>query len=189
MDSLTVTLKDKEQLECISKFVNSIADIYKRSSVTTIYELAGRLADMCAAEKDTPVSKPVNLVFDKGPELHTDLLYCLYIMCEVPNNIGAEEINACADAYKVLKKHYTKSNVPWFLTVLEDNHVPAEYCVELFSSWCSCECNAVIAEKCMNIQTKYNIDMTAVWKQLSNNKPFPDTYWVEEIYRYKEAIK
>ena len=187
MDVTNVILKDKEQLCSVSKFVNSIASVCKHSSINTIDALADKLADMCA-EKDTPVDKPINLVFNKGSELFTDPLYCLYSMCEILNNIGAEEVNAGIDVYKVLKNRYTKSDVPWFLTVLEDNHVPAEYCVELFRSWCSCEGTATLAEKCMDIQAKYNIDMTAVWKRLSINKPFPDTYWTDEIDRYKEEI-
>ena len=83
----------------------------------------------------------------------------------------------------------TESDVPWFLTMLEENHIPAEYCVGLFSGWCSCEGNAVIAEKCMDIQAQYNIDMTTVWKRLSVTAPLPNTDWTEEVDRYKEAIK
>lgn len=82
-----------------------------------------------------------------------------------------------------------ETDVPWFLTMLEENHIPAEYCVGLFSSWCSCEGTAAIAEKCMDIQTKYGIDMTTVWKRLSVNEPLPNTDWTEEVDRYKEAIK
>ena len=82
-----------------------------------------------------------------------------------------------------------ETDVPWFLTMLEENHVPAEYCVGLFSCWCSCEGTAAIAEKCMDIQTKYGIDMTTVWKRLSVNEPLPNTDWTEEVDRYKEAIK
>lgn len=82
-----------------------------------------------------------------------------------------------------------ETDVPWFLTMLEENHIPAEYCVGLFSSWCSCEGTAAIAEKCMDIQTKYGIDMTTVWKLLSVNEPLPNTDWTEEVDRYKEAIK
>ena len=82
-----------------------------------------------------------------------------------------------------------ESDVPWFLTLLEENHIPAEYCVGLFSCWCSCEGTAAIAEKCMDIQTKYGIDMTTVWKRLSVNEPLPNTDWTEEVDRYKEAIK
>lgn len=83
----------------------------------------------------------------------------------------------------------TESDVPWFLAVLKDFHIPAEYCVGLFSCWCSCEGTAAIAEKCMDIQAKYNIDMTTVWKVLSTNNPYPYTDWTEEVDRYKEAIK
>lgn len=82
-----------------------------------------------------------------------------------------------------------KTDVPWFLTMLKENHVPAEYCVGLFSCWCSCEGAAAIAEKCMDIQTKYGIDMTTVWKRLSVNEPLQNTDWTEEVDRYKEAIK
>lgn len=83
----------------------------------------------------------------------------------------------------------TESDVPWFLTVLKESCVPAEYCVGLFSSWCSCEGTAVIAEKCMDIQAEYGFDMTTVWKRLSTTEPSPNTDWTEEVDRYKEAIK
>ena len=83
----------------------------------------------------------------------------------------------------------TESDVPRFLNMLNDYNVPAEYCVELFSYWCSCEGTAAIAEQCMDIQAKYNIDMTPVWKVLSVNEPLPSTDWTEEVDRYKEAIK
>lgn len=86
------------------------------------------------------------------------------------------------------KNHYTKSDVPRFLAMLKDNNVPAENCVGLFSSWCSCEGTAYLTEKCMIIQSLLNNDMTAVWKWVCSNDPYPDTDWAEEVDRYKEAI-
>ena len=100
--------------------------------------------------------------------------------------------NTCSSMYSCeedIPAVKEESDVPWFLAVLEENHIPAEYCVGLFSNWCSCEGTAAIAEKCMDIQAKYNIDMTTVWKQLSVNEPLPNTDWTEEVDRYKEAIK
>lgn len=82
----------------------------------------------------------------------------------------------------------TKSDVPRFLAMLKDYHVPAEYCVGLFSSWCSCEGTAITAEKCMTIQTKYGITMTAVWEWICTNDPCPDTDWPEEVDRFKKEI-
>lgn len=99
--------------------------------------------------------------------------------------------NTCSSMYSCEKYIPTveeESDVPWFLTMLEENHIPAEYCVGLFSSWCSCEGTAAIADKCMDIQTKYGIDMTTVWKRLSVNEPLPNTDWTKEVDRYKEAI-
>ena len=99
--------------------------------------------------------------------------------------------NTCSSMYsseKDIPALKEESDVPRFLTILEENHIPAEYCVGLFSSWCSCEGAAAIAEKCMDIQTKYGIDMTTVWKQLSVNEPLPNTDWTEEVDRYKKAI-
>ncbi len=49
---------------------------------------------------------------------------------------------------------------------LKDYHIPAEYCIDLFSDWCSCEGDAVLAEKCMLIQSKHTVDMTGVWEWL-----------------------
>lgn len=100
--------------------------------------------------------------------------------------------NTCSSMYsseKYIPTVEEETDVPWFLTMLEENHIPAEYCVGLFSSWCSCEGTAAIADKCMDIQTKYGIDMTTVWKRLSVNEPLPNTDWTEEVDRYKEAIK
>lgn len=100
--------------------------------------------------------------------------------------------NTCSSMYsseKYIPTVEEETDVPWFLTMLEENHIPAEYCVGLFSSWCSCEGTAAIAEKCMDIQTTYGIDMTTVWKRLSVNEPLPNTDWTEEVDRYKEAIK
>ena len=99
----------------------------------------------------------------------------------------------CSSMYSFEKdipvvKEKEESDVPWFLTMLEENHIPAEYCVGLFSNWCSCEGTAAIAEKCMDIQTKYGIDMTTVWKRLSANEPLPNTDWTEEVDRFKEII-
>ena len=99
--------------------------------------------------------------------------------------------NTCSSMYsseKDIPALKEESDVPRFLAMLKENNVPAEYCVGLFSSWCSCEGTAAIADKCMDIQTKYGIDMTTVWKWLNVNEPLPNTDWTEEVDRYKEVI-
>lgn len=187
MDSITIKFKDKEQLEYIAKFVNSIADIYKCSSVASINELAGRLAGMVVAANDMP---DVDLSFQlsQGSSLCSKQYDCLYLMCKVLNDIGADEVNAGIDIYNTLKKYYTKSDVPRFLDMLKANGVPAEHCVGLFSSWCSCEGTAALAEKCLMIQAKYNLIITNVYEWVCANDPYPDTDWTEEVTKYKEVI-
>ena len=99
-----------------------------------------------------------------------------------------DSLNASAGVYKVLEKRYAESDVPRFLAMLKDNNVPAENCVGLFSSWCSCEGTAYLAEKCMMVQSLLNNDMTAVWKWTCSNDPSPYTDWTKEVDIYIEAI-
>lgn len=80
------------------------------------------------------------------------------------------------------------SNVFRFLAVLKDYHIPAEYCIDLFSDWCSGEGNAVLAEKCMMIQSKHDVDMTGVWEWLCANNSCPNINWQDEVNKYKEVI-
>lgn len=180
---MVVTFEDEEQLEFISNFVNLVSGIYDHSAVSTISNLANKLN--CAyASKELSI----DLTEDPTDNHDNDQLYCLYSMCGVLDNIGADEVNAGIDMYDVLKKHYTKSDVPRFLEMLKEYHVPAEYCVDLFSDWCSNEGIAGMAEKCMDIQAKYNIIMTPVWEWICANEPLPDTDWRKEVNKYKEDM-
>ncbi len=133
------------------------------------------------------------IIIDASNRFHAIVNACInkdndLIVCNTCSSMYSSEKDMPAVEEEV-EEEEEESDVPWFLTVLEENHIPAEYCVGLFSSWCSCEGTAVIAEKCMDIQAKYDIDMTTVWKRLSVNEPLPNTDWTEEVDRYKEAIK
>lgn len=186
---MVTVFEDAEQLQCISNFVNLVSDVYEHSGVSTISTLAGRLAGVCAAMKDNPdIELSLNLTEDPADNHDNDQLLCLYNMCHILNSIGADEVNAGIDMYNKLKKHYTKSDVPRFLEMLRDYHVPAEYCVELFGDWCSGEGLAGMAEICMDIQSHHNIIMTPVWEWICSNDASPDTDWHEELNKYKEAI-
>lgn len=186
---MVVTFEDKEQLEYVSNFVNMVSGIYDHSAVSTISTLAGRLAGLRAAAKDKPdIQLTIDLAEDPTDNHDNDQLYCLYNICGMMNSIGADDVNAAIDMYNVLKKHYVKSDVPQFLEMLHDYHVPAEYCVALFGDWCSGEDIAGMAEKCMDIQAAHNIIMTPVWEWICNNDASPDTDWHKEVDKYKEAI-
>lgn len=180
---MVVTFEDEEQLEYISNFVNLVSGIYAKSSVSTLKALANKL-------HGAYTDKLLNVDLDEYNEEHRndDQLYCLYSMCDVLNRIGADEVNAGIDMYDKLKEHYTESDVPQFLEVLRDYHVPAEYCTELFKYWCNCEGIGSMANECMNIQANHNIVMTPVWEWLLNNAPSPDTDYHVEMNKYKEAI-
>lgn len=176
MDSITLKFDSIEQLQLISGFVNSIIDAHNKSSQDTIVSLNNKLESM-----DSEATLSISLSKDE----------CSYLgsICTIISCISADDVIAgCDISSKIAKSITTKSDVPWFLALLEVNHIPVEYCIGLFSSWCSCEGSAVVAEKCMDIQAKYGINMTTVWKQLSINNPYPDTCWTEEVDRYKEAI-
>ena len=186
---MVITFEDLEQLEHVSNFVNLISGVYDHSAVSTISSLAGRLAGLRAAMKEKPDEEiRIELVEDPSDNYDNDQLYCLYNMCGILSSIGADDVNAGIDMYAKLKKHYTKSDVPKFLEMLRDYHVPAEYCVNLFSDWCSGEGIAGMAEKCMDIQANYNIIMTPVWEWICNNDASSDTDWREEVNKFKEAI-
>ena len=180
---MVVTFDDKEQLEYVSNFVNMVSSIYDHSSVNTISTLATKLHEAYSNKQLT-----LELAEDPTDNHDNDQLYCLYNMCGVLNSIGADEVNGCAEIYNKLKKHYVKSDVPRFLEMLRDYHVPAEYCIGLFRDWCSGEGTAILSEDCMGIQDKYNIIMTPVWNWVCNNDASSDTELHEEVNNYKEAI-
>lgn len=175
---MVVTFDNDIQLAYVASVVKSMADVCSKSSTNTIGVLSDNLTRLLNSEAK------LDAIFNGD----SDQLVCLYNICHMLNNIGADEVNACSDMYLKLKKLCTKSDVPRFLEMLKQYNVPAEYCVGLFSCWCSYEGTACLAEKCMEIQSAYNIDMTAVWKWLSVNKASTDTDWPDEVDRYKEVI-
>ena len=176
MDSLTVKFDSYEQLRDIAGFVESIFNVYNKSSQDTIKSLNSKLESI---DSETMLSV----------DLSNDEISLLGHICVILSCIDADEVIAgCNISSKITRLIDTKSDVPRFLNMLDDYNVPVEYCVGLFSSWCSCEGRAVIAEKCMDIQTNYNIVMTAVWEWVCTNDPHPDTDWTEEVDIYKEAI-
>ena len=186
---MVITFTDEEQLASVSNFVNMVSDIYDHSSVSTISTLAGKLAGLCAAVKDKPgIPLTLDLTEDPTDNHDNDQLYCLYNICGILNSVSADEVDAGFDMYSVLRKHYVKSDVPRFLEMLKEYHVPAEYCIGLFRDWCSGEGTAILSEDCMGIQDKYNIIMTPVWNWVCNNDASTDTELHEEVIKYKETI-
>ena len=186
---MVITFENKEQLRGISSLVNMVAGIYDQSAVSTISNLAGRLSNLYTAMKDAPDSEiKVELSEDPADNHDNDEVLCLYHIVKMANDSGANEVDAACDMCSKLRKHYIKSDVPRFLEMLRDYHVPAEYCVDLFGDWCSGEGLAGMAEKCMDIQAAHNIIMTPVWEWICNNDASPDTDWRTEVNKYKEAI-
>lgn len=186
---MVITFEDKVQLKGITSLVNMVSGICDRSAVDTISTLAGRLAGLLAAVKDKPdIQLALDLTEYSEDKHDNDQLLCLYNIIKMVTYSGADEVDAACDLYSKLKKHYAKSDVSRFLEMLRDYHVPAGYCVALFGDWCSGEGLAVMAEKCMDIQAKYNIIMTPVWNWICNNNASSDTNWHEEVNKYKEAI-
>ena len=176
MDSLTLKFDSVEQLQLVAGFVDSVFSLYNKSSYDTIESLNSKLMSM---DHETALS--VDLARHEAN--------CLNSMCAILNCISADSVIAgCNVSSKIARLITTKSDVPRFLAMLKDNHIPAEHCVGLFSSWCSNEGTAYLAEKCMEIQSVYNIDMTAVWEWVYSNKCSMHTDWTEEVDRFQEAI-
>lgn len=186
---MIITFEDKEQLKGISSLVNMVSGIYEHSAASTICNLAGKLSNLYTAMKNIPDREiKVELSEDPADDHDNDEVLCLYNIIKMVNDSGADEVDAACDMYSVLRKHYIKSDVPRFLEMLRDYHVPAEYCVDLFKHWSSIEGTAILAEDCLSIQAKYNITMTLVWNWVCSNDASSETDWKEEVNRYKEAI-
>lgn len=186
---MVVTFENKEQLEYISNFVNLVLDARTKSSINVLESLVNKLIGLRAVLISNPDTKlSVDLPEDPTDKYNSDMPYCLYNMCSVLNSIGADEVNAGINIYSMLKNKYAVSDVPRFLEMLNQYKVPAEYCFDLFSDWCSSEGKAVLAEDCMTIQAKHNITMTPVWNWVYANEPSPGIEWTKETVKYKVAI-
>ena len=176
MGSLTLKFDSTEQVQLVAGFVESVFNMCNESSLNTIKSLNDKLESM-----DSETMLSVDLTKHEAN--------CLNSMCVILSCIGADSIIAgCNVSSKIARLITAKSDVPRFLAMLKDNHIPAEHCVGLFSSWCSNEGTAILAEKCMEIQSAFNIDMTAVWEWVYNNKCSMDTDWTKEVDIFKEAI-
>ena len=184
---MIITFDDEEQLEHISSFVSIVSDVHDELTSACLSSIVDKLIKLKAALKNNPKVK-LELDLTENSSSYYDQVYCLYKVCSLLSKVNANNVMVADDICNKLKAHCAESDVPRFLAMLKDNNVPAEYCVGLFSNWCSCEGSAATAEKCMDIQVKYGIDMTAVWKWVCINDPSPDTDWTEEVDRYKEAI-
>lgn len=184
---MIITFDDAEQLEHISSLVSIVSDVYDKLTSTCLRSIADKLIKLKVALKNNPEVK-LELNLTENISLYYDQGYCLYKVCSLLSRVNANSVMVADDICNKLKAHCAESDIPRFLAMLNDNNVPAENCVGLFSSWCSCEGTADLAEKCMMVQSLLNNDMTAVWKWVCNNKPSPDTDWTEEVDRYKEAI-
>lgn len=178
MGDIALKFDSNKQIQFVAGFVESIFDVYNNRSLDTIKSLNNKL---------NSVDSETMLRVD----LSSDEISLLGYICTILSNIGADEIIAgCDISSKIAKLIDTESDVPRFLTMLKENNVPAEYCVDLFKDWCSNEGTAVLAENCMKIQSAYNIDMTATWKWLYNNKCSMNTDWqvAVAVARFKEVL-
>ena len=184
---MIITFDDKEQLEHISSFVSIVSDVHDNVTSTCLSSITYKLIKLKAALKDNPEAK-LELDLKENSSSYYDQVYCLYKVCSLLSKVNTYVASVMYDICNKLKAHCAESDVPRFLAMLKDNNVPAENCVGLFSSWCSCEGTAELAEKCMMVQSLLNNDMTAVWKWVCNNDPSPDTDWPDEVNKYKEAI-
>ncbi len=176
MDSITLKFDNVEQLQLVAGFVDSVFSMYNKSSYDTMESLNSKLMSM-----DHEAALSVDLSKNE--------VTCLNSMCAILSCIGADSVIAgCNVSSKIARLIDIESDVPRFLAMLKKNHIPAEHCVGLFSSWCSNEGTAYLAEKCMEIQSVYNIDMTAVWEWVYSNKCSMHTDWTEEVDRFQEVI-
>ena len=184
---MVITFDDGEQLEHISSFVSIVSDVHGNLSSTCLSSIVDKLIKLKAALKDNPEVK-LELNLTENSSSYYDQAHCLYKVCSLLSRVNANYVMAADDICNKLKAHCAESDVPRFVAMLKDNNVPAENCVGLFSSWCSCEGTADLAEKCMMVQSLLNNDMTAVWKWVCNNDPSPGTDWPDEVNKYKEVI-
>lgn len=184
---MIITFDDEEQLEHISSYVSLVSDVHDKVTFSCLSSITDKLIELKAALKDNPKVK-LEIDLTENSSSYYDQVYCLYKICGLLSRVSDNNVMAASDIYSKLKAHCAKSDVPRFLNMLNSYNVPAENCVGLFSSWCSCEGTADLAEKCMMVQSLLNNDMTAVWKWVCTNEPSPDTDWIDAVNKYKEAI-
>lgn len=174
MDSLKLKFDSTAQLQSITWFVESVFNMYNGTSLNVIKSLNDKLESM---DHETTLSV----------DLSNDEVDCLGNICDILSCVSTDDV---ITGYNVLSKIARlisiKSDVPRFLAMLKENHIPAEHCVDLFGDWCSGVDLSVLAEHCMNIQYKYNVNMIAVWKWMYANSP--NTDWRENVARFKEAV-
>lgn len=179
MGDITLKFDSNEQIQFVAGFAESIFDAYNNWSLNTIKSLNNKLESL-----DSEAMLSV--------DLSNDEIRLLYHICAILSNIDADEVIAgCNVSSKIARAIYsvdTTSCASKFLAVLKDYHIPAKYCVELFSNWCSGEDFSVLAENCMDIQYKYGFNMIQVWRWLQTATIPSDTNWREEVDRFKEAI-
>lgn len=179
MGSLTLKFDSVEQLQLVAGFVDSVFSMYNESSYDTMESLNNKLMSM---DHETALSV----------DLSKHEANCLNSMCAILSCIDVDSIiagcNVSSKIARAIGPVNTTSCAFKFLAMLKNYHIPAEYCVELFSNWCSGEGFSVLAENCMDIQYKYNVDMIQVWRWLQTATIPSDTNWREEVTRFKEAI-
>ena len=184
---MIITFVDEEQLEHISSFVSIVSDVHDKLTSTCLSSIADKLTKLKAALKDNPEVK-LELDLTENSSSYYDQVYCLYKVCRLLSKVNANNVMEADDVCNKLKAHCAESDVLRFLAMLKDNNVPAENCVGLFSSWCSCEGTAELAEKCMMVQSLLNNDMTTVWKWVCTNDPSPVPDWPDAVDKYNEVI-
>lgn len=179
MDSLKLKFDSNEQIQLVAGFVESIFDVYSNWSLNTIKSLNSKLESV---DSETMLSV----------DLSNDEISLLGNICVILSNIDADEVIAGCDVSSKIARAIgpgdTTSCASKFLAVLKDYHISAEYCINLFSDWCSGEGDTVLAKECMMIQSKHNVNMTGVWEWLQTATIPSDTDWREEVDRFKEAI-
>ena len=180
---VVVTFDDKEQLEAISNLANWIEKIYGHSAVATISETASILR----ASKEQG-NLDVELSDNHEDNDDYNEVKCLFYICKLANNIGADEVNAGIDMYQKLKPICVKSDVPRFLHMLKEFNVDPHWCRRLFSDWCSTESLGQIALDCMEIQVKQEINMTHVYHWCSEEEPNADTNYKQELEVFDKEV-
>lgn len=180
---MVVTFYDKEQLEAISNLADWIEKVYEHSSVATISETASILR----ASKEQG-NLDVELSDNHEDNDDYNEVKCLFYICKLANNIGADEVNAGIEVYQKLKSICAKSDVLRFLHMLKEFNVDPHWCRPLFSDWCSAEGLGQIAIDCMDIQLKHNINMSYVYQWCSDEEPNPETNYKQELEVFDKEV-
>lgn len=179
MGDITLKFDSNEQICAVAGFAESIFDVYNNWSLNTIKSLNSKLESI---DSETMLSV----------DLSNDEISLLDHICAILSNIGADEVIAGSEVSSKIVKAVSPVNTTScafkFLAVLKDYHIPAKYCVELFSNWCSGVDFSVLAENCMDIQYKYGFNMIQVWRWLQTAAIPSDTNWREEVDIFKETI-